>query len=160
MLLNNWFRFINYWRIENLRAPAILLIAVIMFHTANNVYAEDGFCPKTISVQQEITSLPSSWEAFPQALPYQLKSVSFFEGHPKEKVALVNDSSELLNDKNERDTWNFSKSTIGYWIKCNYDQTNIALTKRLSGDISICCVTYDRNITIGGTSLVRDITCR
>lgn len=104
--------------------------------------------------------MPHTWEAFSQTLPYQLKSVSFSEGHPKERVTLVNDSSELFNNTHEKSTWNFSKSKVGYWIECSYDQTNIALTKRLAEGISQCSVTFDRGITIGGLSLVRKITCQ
>ena len=63
------------------------------------VFAGDTFSLKSISVKQQIILLPSSWEAFPKTFPNQLKSVSFFEGHPKNRVALVNDNSEIVDDK-------------------------------------------------------------
>ena len=85
MLFNNWSQFTNPWQIVNLREFKILLIAAIMLCAANTVYAEENLCPKTVSVQQEITLLPSSWEAFPQELPYQLKSVSFLKATPKKE---------------------------------------------------------------------------
>ena len=124
------------------------------------VFAGDTFSLKSISVKQQIILLPSSWEAFPKTFPNQLKSVSFFEGHPKNRVALVNDNSEIVDDKNEIAMWNFINSTKGYWIECIYDQTSIALTKRLAKSVSQCRVTYDRNVTISGVQQIREIACR
>lgn len=43
--------------------------------------------------------------------------------------------------------WNFISSTKGYWVECIYDQTSIALTKRLAKSVSHCRVTYERNVT-------------
>lgn len=56
--------------------------------------------------------------------------------------------------------WNFINSTKGYWIECIYDQTSIALTKRLAKSVSQCRVTYDRNVTISGVQQIREIACR
>jgi hypothetical protein len=138
----------------------MLLTVGITLGFAGPIFAGDTLCPKSISVKQKITSLPSSWEAFPEALPYQLKSVSFFEGHPKNRVALVNDNSEIVDGKNEIATWNFISSTKGYWVECIYDQTNIALTKRLAKNVSQCRVTYERNVTISGVQQIREIACK
>jgi hypothetical protein len=160
MLLNNLSQLINPWHISCLLGCIILLIASTMCCFANTLFAEENLCPETIAVRQEIISVPHTWEAFSQRLPYQLKSVSFSEGHPKEKVTLVNDGSELFNNTYEKSTWNFSKNKVGYWIECNYYQTNIALTKRLHEGISQCSVTFDSHITIGGLPLIRKITCQ
>jgi len=138
----------------------MLLTVGITLGSAGSAFAGDALCPKSISVKQKITSLPSSWEAFPEILPYQLKSVSFFEGHPKNRVALVNDNSEIVDGKNEIATWNFISSTKGYWVECIYDQTSIALTKRLAEIVSQCRVIYERNVTISGVQLIREIACK
>lgn len=141
-------------------AKMTLLMMVVTLGAANLAFAAGSFCPKSISVKQKITSLPSSWEAFPETLPYQLKSVSFFEGHPKNRVALVNDNSAIVDGKNEIATWNFISSTKGYWVECIYDQTNIALTKRLVESVSQCRVTYERNATISGVQLIKEVACK
>lgn len=138
----------------------MLLTVAITLCSACPVFAGDTFCPNSISVKQKIISLPSSWEAFPETLPYQLKSVSFFEGHPKNRVALVNDNSEIVDDKNEIAMWNFISSRKGYWVECIYDQTSIALTKRLAKSVSQCRVTYERNVTISGVQRIQEIACK
>ncbi len=140
-------------------AKMMLLTVAFTLGVVSPVFAAGLLCPKTISVKQKITPVPS-WEAFPETLPYQLKSVSFFEGHPKNRVALVNDNSEIVDGKNEIATWNFISSTKGYWVECIYDQTNIALTKRLVESVSQCRVTYERNATISGVQLIREVACK
>ena len=142
----------------SLRMFTKFLIIILFF--SSPVFAGELHCPKSISVKQKITSLPSSWEAFAEPFPYQLKAVSFFEGHPKRRVALVNDLSETIDSKTELAAWNFPPSSKGYWVECIYDQTTIALTKRLPESISQCRVTYDSSISVGGMQLVRDIACR
>ena len=141
-------------------AKMMLLTVGITLGSAGSAFAGDVLCPKSISVKQKITSLPTSWEAFPERLPSQHKSVSFFEGHPKNRVALVTDNSEIADGKNEIATWNFIRSAKGYWVECMYDQTNIALTKRLAESVSQCRVTYERNVTISGAQLIREIACK
>lgn len=137
----------------------LLLTVGISFVFMGAACAEGTFCPKVISVKQEITSIPPSWETFAETLPYQLKLVSFFEGHPKNRVALVNDTSEVV-EKNEVAIWNFVSSTKGYWIECGYDQTNITLTQRLANKVSQCRVTYDRDLSISGAQAIKEINCR
>lgn len=143
----------------NLRTPMKFLAVTILFFSSP-VFAEELLCPKSISVKQKITSLPPSWEVFAQALPYQLKAVAFFEGHPKHRAALVNDLSETIDTKTELAIWNLPRSSKGFWIECSYDQTTVALTKRLSESISQCRATYDRGISVGGMQLIRNVVCK
>ena len=141
-------------------AKTMLLTVAVTLSAAHTAFAAGSLCPKSISVKQKILSLPSSWEAFPETLPYQLKLVSFFEGHPKDRVALVNDNSAIVDGKNEIATWNFISSMKGYWVECIYDQTNVALTKRLAESVSQCRVTYERDVTISGVQLIQEVACK
>ena len=115
-------------------------------------------CPPSIAVKQKITSLPHSWEAIAKTSSYPLRLVTFFEGHPKSKVSLVNDYVEA-GEGREVAVWKFVSSKQGYWIECGYDQTSITLTKRLAESVSKCNVTYDPKVSIGGVQMINNIDC-
>jgi len=118
-------------------------------------------CPKAIVVEQRLAAKPdSNWESIQEDVRHQLMSITIFDGHPTDGAALVPDASTEEKGRMVY-TWRLSASkTRRYWIACAYDRTNIMLIRPLDPDISICEITYDPQITIGGHPSVLGFDCK
>ncbi len=135
-----------------------LSIALAGFFIAHITYsAQSIMCPKVIVVNQKLAKTENNWETFQEDISIRLMSITIFDGHPKQQAAIVPDME--TNKKGRRVcTWRLIPNKIrNYWIGCSYDRTNIMLIRPLDRDISICEVTYDTRVSIGGHPSVIEV---
>lgn len=122
--------------------------------------AAGSICPDSIAVDEHLAEPVNTWEAVLEEFPYQLSSVGFFDGHPREKAELTPDK-EKKSKKRQMATWHFvPNNPRGNWIACGYDRTNVTLVRTLDAKVSVCTVTYDPNLTISGRPTITAIECK
>lgn len=117
-------------------------------------------CPDSITTRQELTQSVSGWEPINSDLPLRLAYVTFYDGPPKNKVSLVNDSSRKEEGR-EIATWKFLKSgDTPIWLSCSYSGTTVVLARALPGTVSSCSVTYNTRQRVAGMQRIEKIDCR
>lgn len=108
-------------------------------------------CPATVQVDQKIRQAPAGWTVSQNPRPFRLTRVALFDGSPKEEASLKPDNG----DTDQAPFWTLSPDNPrGYWLVCYYDDTSIALSKRLPGKVSSCRAVLDRY------SALQDVECR
>ncbi len=115
-------------------------------------------CPPSIAVEQKSNAALEGWEVANDAVPHRLTSVTFFEGHPNEKVSLVNDK-EKRTKKEVIQTWQFQRASSNYWLRCSYDRTSVSLSKAIPKDAARCVVTLDRFVRVSGLPKINAMQC-
>jgi hypothetical protein len=145
-----------------------LLFAFAVFATALTSCASsppvsslvEPVCPQAISAKQTLSEPVPGWEAMEDDAPLQLANVVLFEGHPREKAALVPDQ-EVEVDGRQVSTWMLvDNGNLHYWIACRYDHSSIVLTRPIGSGVETCEVTRDLQITIAGQPAIVDIKFR
>jgi hypothetical protein len=103
-------------------------------------------CPGSLQVGQAPVSVPEGWTVMPDPrrnTAHQLQAITFFAGDPKNMEALAPDN-EKRTAKGYSSTWRFQsdqRDQGGYWIGCNYTDTNYMAVRRLADNISQCDLT-------------------
>src|SRR5215469_4273991 len=87
-----------------LLAPAAAILCATPYCVAQGVD-----CPKTITVTEQIASLPGGWNSGQEALPHRFASITFFDGPPSESVSLPSDQ-QTTSGESRTDTWHFTGS--------------------------------------------------
>lgn len=122
--------------------------------------AAGGICPNSIAVEEHLAKPVNTWEAVLEEFPHQLSSVGFYDGHPRKKAELTPDKDKK-NKKKQTASWHFvPNKPRGNWIACGYDHTNVTLARSLDAKVSVCTVTYDPNLTVGGHPTITAIECK
>ncbi|MFH1897932.1 MAG: STY0301 family protein [Candidatus Desantisbacteria bacterium] len=140
--------------------PLGLIVTILTSCTGDHPSGSTGqlVCPKVISVKQTLLKRESNWESFEDDLPSRLISVMIYDGHPKERAALVPDQ-ETESNRRLVFTWHLVENgKRRYWTACYYDQTRIVLAHLISSEVSTCEVTCDPYITIAGQPAILDVT--
>ena len=132
---------------------------VFLFVLAYPAYAQDGYCPDSISVTQTADKVPDGWFAGQDKSSLQLSALTFFDGPPIDEASLAYDSWTKHNGL-AHGVWHFTPNTMrGTWLSCHYSGTNVVLNKKLPPSTSECTVTYDPKVTIAGNPEIKKITC-
>lgn len=127
------------------------LIAGLNVLWAFSLLAAPQKCPSTIEVEQKVRKAPPGWTVSRNAAPARLTRVALYDGPPREKASLKPDNG----DTEEAPTWTLSPDNPrGYWLVCYYDDTTVALSKRLPAGISSCREILD------AYSAIVDVDCR
>ena len=138
---------------------ASLLVATAVFQAcAVAAPAEQISCPASITTEQKIVNLPTSWQTATDTTTHPLSTVTFYDGPPEQKASLVNDL-QLQNASQRTATWKFTSNPRGYWLACSYDRTAILLTRRLPANVAQCQVVYDTSTSSSGMPAVKSINC-
>ncbi|KAA6455688.1 hypothetical protein DYQ86_27095 [Acidobacteria bacterium AB60] len=117
-------------------------------------------CPDTVDVRQELATTVSGWEPISSDTPLRLSYVTFYDGPPKDKQSLVNDSSKTVAGR-ETATWKFQPGGDRHiWLACSYAGTNIALAKELPSTVSSCSVTYNPRQRVAGMPVIEKMVCK
>ncbi|KTD52469.1 hypothetical protein Lrub_0101 [Legionella rubrilucens] len=131
--------------------PVSLLITIVLL-VQHPVFAEQGISPvsrvnsispaclPTIDVTQALKKTYQGWDAFVPAATYFLDGISFYSGKPDELALLKPDINNSRRAK-----WTFSPKDAVYML-CEYNQTIIALTKKLPPNLTDCEVTYQNQV--------------
>ena len=115
------------------------------------LFAAPQKCPLAVETKQSIQTTPVGWSVVQSTTPSRLTRVAIFDGPPREEASLKPDNG----DTDEAPVWTLSPDNPrGYWLVCYYDDTNIALSKRLPGKVSSCRAVLDRY------SALREVECR
>jgi hypothetical protein len=136
---------------------AVMLCALI----SSPCFAVDFQCPASIEVTQQIVEPPASWQALSDQARggYHLDNVGFYNGHPKNKGAVVPDKTTRAKGL-AKTTWLFpQKKSADFWISCSYTDTSIMLTQQLSSGLSYCEVTSEL-LPSGSTLRIKSIICQ
>ncbi len=122
--------------------------------------AQTAACPDTIAVRQELKEKMTGWEPFTNDIPLRLAYLTFYDGPPREKASLVNDSSKKEAGI-ETATWHFTRNPGRHiWVACSYSGTAIALVRELPAAVSSCTVTYNSRQHIAGMPQVEKFACK
>lgn len=141
-----------------LKTAIVAVVGILLVPVVGS--AAIGICPDSIAVEEHLVKPVNTWEAVLEEFPYQLSSVGFFDGHPREKAELTS-GKEKKSKKKQTASWHFvPNNPRGIWIACGYDHTNVTLVRSLDAKVSVCTVTYDPNLTIGGRPTITAIECK
>lgn len=146
-----------------MRMTSVLLLlgaAMLTSCTADHPISATGQvdCPREIAVKQTLESAHTEWDSYIDDTPVQLRAVSIFDGHPSERSALVPDEESTINGCLVS-KWNLvNDNTHRYWIVCYYDNTQVVLTRPISASVSLCQVTSNPSITVGGQPSIVEVT--
>jgi len=137
---------------------AVLLAAALTDPLCGDAWAFEAQCPRSIQTTQSLAGDVKGWTAHVDdpfaagkragpaaAIKSDLRSVTFYDGHPSEKASLAPDRSEKnLN------LWDFSYDNRprSYWIGCHYGGTNVMLIGELPRAVKMCEVRYRDDFTI------------
>lgn len=112
-------------------------------------------CPARLHTEQS-GKAPAGWSA--QRLDiYQgaLTTVLLSDGPPSQKVYLAPDQSTIEGSRTSN-VWVLGRDRSNVWLTCQYDGTDVVLTRRLPADIIECEAVYDDNM---GTDSFQDFNC-
>jgi hypothetical protein len=112
-------------------------------------------CPARLTTEQS-GKAPTGWTA--QRLDiYQgaLMTVLLSDGPPSEKAYLAPDQSTTEGSRTSN-VWVLGRQMKNVWLTCQYDGTDVVLTRRLPADIIECEAVYDDNM---GTDSFQDFNC-
>lgn len=118
-------------------AAAIALIAAAPGCLAARSVATP--CPGTLQIEQTPVT-PGGWAVIEdprREAVHRLQGITFFSGDPRNGVALPPDS-EKRSPRGYKSTWHFQPRPEGYWIGCNYTDTNLLAIRKLADNISQC----------------------
>jgi hypothetical protein len=131
----------------------------LVFISACAVYAQDAYCPQSVSVKQAVDAVPDGWTAGQDKSPIQLAGITFYDGPPEQEASLAYDSWTKRNGLAYA-VWTFTpNSGQGTWLSCRYSGTNVVLSKKLPASTSKCTVSYDPKVTVAGNPEIKKIAC-
>jgi len=122
----------------------------------NGENANGAMCPPALATTQSLKQVPAGWETLDVRESSALSSAGFFAGHPREMAELA--PSARKQSKNVlANTWNFSSRQGAIWLKCNYQDTAMSLSKQLADDVTTCTIRYDTRFS---PPVVAGMTCK
>ncbi|HVO86967.1 MAG TPA: STY0301 family protein [Casimicrobiaceae bacterium] len=121
----------------------MLLIAATAVSSSFAASSQEPVCPETVNVQQVPLAPPAGWKASLSDARHRLETVTFFNGPPEEQALLVYDRWTRGKTTSVA-TWTLPRDARGYWIRCSYSATRVALSRKLAPAVSKCEVTYDQ----------------
>lgn len=123
------------------RAAAAAAAMLLLSAPALAARAVGTPCPGSLQITQAPTALPEGWTAMPDPrrnAAHLLQAITFFAGDPNDMRALSPDT-EKRTPKGYSSTWRFQhEQPEGYWIGCNYTDTNYLAIRKLADNISQC----------------------
>jgi hypothetical protein len=120
----------------------VLTLASIVYVGPSSLFAQQSYCPQSISVKQTLANIPEGWTAGHDDMPNRWEGATFYSGPPEEKASLVYDRW-TKSSGTESGIWHFARnSSPAIWLSCRYSFTNITLAKQLSPDTTECTMTY------------------
>jgi hypothetical protein len=129
------------------RPGVAVAIAILLAPSATLAARPVGTpCPGTLQVNQAPVGVPDGWTVMVdprRSAAHQLQAITFFAGNPNNMEALSPDS-EKRSAKGYSSTWRFhsdQRGEDGYWIGCNYTDTNYLAIRKLADNISQCDLT-------------------
>jgi hypothetical protein len=143
-----------------MRVTPVLLLFSAVIGTLAAASAQDVVCPESVVVRQELNQPVAGWEAFADDVLLRLSFVTFYDGPPKDRASLVNNSSHKQGAL-ETAIWEFkSDGDRHIWLACSYAATTIALVRELPSNVTSCAVTYNQRERVGGMPAVEKIACK
>ena len=140
-----------------LRLITLFILTALL--VACSAYAQDAYCPQSISVKQTAEKVPAGWTAGQEKTPNNLAGITFYDGPPEQEASLVYDKWTKRNGL-AYGVWSFTpNSSSGIWLSCRYAATNVVLSKRLPASTSECTVTYNPKVTVDGYPEIQKIAC-
>ena len=139
---------------------SVLTIALIVSAGLSPLFAQQSYCPRSISVKQTAEKVPDGWKSIPDDVPNTWDGVTFYSGPPEDKASLVYDVWAKTSES-ESGIWHFSrKSAPAIWLSCRYSFTNITLAKQLSPNTTECTVTYKARTSSAEPLEIQRVACR
>ena len=126
----------------------ILRLLFSIFVLSEPVVAAEFPCPRRIETKQSLLKAVPHWESFPDPNAVNiLRSVSFYDGNPKEMAELT----PGFADSNRDPVWTFMAAREGkavdIWQVCHYQDSKIGLAMRLPQGIGSCIVKYSKKVS-------------
>lgn len=138
----------------------IVLLFILTFFTASNLFAEQLVCPDTITVQESVTGTPDGWTPVPDGIPHPLKGVAFFDGHPEKKVGLAPER-ETKKKGYLISEWRFDAVTAkNLWMSCTYGRTAMTFARPVNRNYSSCTVKSNPGMTVDGEPSLVSVECK
>jgi hypothetical protein len=139
---------------------SILTMALIVCASPSSLFAQQGYCPRSISVKQTAEKVPDGWKSIPDDVLNAWDGVTFYSGPPEEKASLVYDRWTKGNGS-ESGIWHFARnSSPPIWLSCPYSFTNITMAKQLSPDTTECTVSYKARTSSVEPLEIQRVVCR
>ena len=141
---------------------------LIIIFVSIKVHAQipEGFnqlvLPKQPIVNQQIESTHPEWRVSLEKNQHVLKSITIYDGDPKELASLVPDKTIKEKEKEKMySVWTFeSKSERNIWIKCEFTGTSISLSKSIPIGVKELRIYYNPNIIIDGNRQIEKVLYR
>src|SRR5208283_1934829 len=138
---------------------AALMVGLLIFSCQEKAFAQQTYCPESISTTQTIERVPEGWKAGQDESSSTLAGITFYSGPPEEKASLVYDRW-TKNNGLAYAAWQFQpNSAHRIWLICSYSSTRVFFVKHLPASTSECTVTYDLQVQVSGSPAIRKITC-
>ncbi|MFO1187621.1 MAG: STY0301 family protein [Alphaproteobacteria bacterium] len=116
-------------------------------------------CPASLTTTQTAAAVPAGFTASVEAASAPFMGLTFFDGKPSDKASLAPDEEKPMGETLVS-TWTFPPGNPrGYYLRCSYFGTQIALQRALDPIITKCWVTYDMKQSIGGLPFIKRIDC-
>ncbi|HLJ90501.1 MAG TPA: STY0301 family protein [Candidatus Angelobacter sp.] len=119
-------------------------------------FAQNLYCPATISVNQQMEQVPAGWKASNENMPHRLAYITFYDGPPEQRASLTSDSA---NKSGTMETWRFQTNSEGTWIACSYASTDVVLAQSLPEGTSECSISYNARVFIDGHREIKSVSC-
>ena len=137
-----------------------LLIGLCYALPTSSCLAVEFQCPASVQVSESLANQVPPWEAVADQGRggYNLDNVGFYNGHPKNKAAVVPDKTSRSKGL-AKTMWRFpQKKSADFWISCSYANTSILLTRQLPDGLSHCDVTSEL-LPSGSVLRIKSIAC-
>jgi hypothetical protein len=135
-------------------------LAVIVCFSRGSLWAQQSYCPQSISVKQTPANIPEGWTASQDNMPNVWEGVTFYSGPPEDNASLVYHRWAKRNGV-ESGIWHFApKSSPPIWLSCRYSFTSVTLSRQLSADTTECTVTYKARTSPAESLQIQKIACR
>jgi hypothetical protein len=116
--------------------------------------------PATVSVREDVATVPAGWRAMSDDRPHVLACATFFDGPPEKQGSLVFEHESKRKDRIVR-TWHFypdGKSSA--WLQLCYSATTVVLARPLPLGTMECRVEFDKAMTVDGYEQIKSIECK
>jgi hypothetical protein len=112
---------------------------------------QDWPLPLSIAARPAPVSLPEGWQVAAQTTPCNLRSLTVFDGLPREQASLVPDTDQALPGGRGLLTWTLAPvSAAGTWVALSYSCKTLVLSRPLPAAAIGFRVTYDPRVRQDG----------
>lgn len=118
-------------------------------------------CPDRIEgVSQELALQPEGWVAGRLGIPLWLAGITLFDGPIDENAALVPASERRFQGKVE-ERWDLDpRESRPLWLRCQYANTVITLSKPIGSGFRECIAVFDPQQRVAGQMVFEQMRCR